>query len=34
VSLLVFGLGLVPLLFSSDRRALHDHVARTKVVKS
>jgi uncharacterized RDD family membrane protein YckC len=34
VSLLVFGLGLAPLLFSSDRRALHDHVARTKVVKS
>jgi uncharacterized RDD family membrane protein YckC len=34
LSLLVFGLGLAPLLFSSDRRALHDHVARTKVVRN
>jgi len=27
------GLGFIPVLLTSDRRALHDHVARTRVVE-
>lgn len=32
VSLLALGLGLVPVLTAADRRALHDRVARTRVI--
>jgi uncharacterized RDD family membrane protein YckC len=32
VSLLTFGLGFIPALIGPDRRALHDRVARTRVV--
>ena len=30
--LLTFGLGFIPALIGPDRRALHDRVARTRVV--
>jgi uncharacterized RDD family membrane protein YckC len=33
VSLLVAGAGLVPIVVSSDRRGLHDRLARTRVVR-
>ena len=32
LSLASFGLTFVPVLFSMDRRALHDHIARTRVI--
>ena len=32
VSLVPLGLGLLPVLLTVDRRALHDRVARTRVV--
>lgn len=32
VSLATFGTGLIPVLFTADRRPLHDRVARTRVV--
>jgi uncharacterized RDD family membrane protein YckC len=31
-SLLAFGLGFLPVLFAADRRALHDRIARTRVI--
>jgi uncharacterized RDD family membrane protein YckC len=34
LSVLTFGLGFVPALFGSDRRALHDRLSRTRVVAS
>jgi uncharacterized RDD family membrane protein YckC len=33
VSLLAFGAGFIPALLDPDRRALHDRVARTRVVE-
>ncbi len=33
VSLLTLGAGFIPALVSADRRALHDHMARTRVVE-
>ena len=32
VSFLILGTGFVPVLFGSDRRALHDRLAHTRVV--
>jgi uncharacterized RDD family membrane protein YckC len=33
-AVLPFGLGLVPILFAADRRALHDRLADTRVVSA
>jgi uncharacterized RDD family membrane protein YckC len=34
VSVLPAGLGLLPILFTSERRALHDRLADTRVVRA
>jgi uncharacterized RDD family membrane protein YckC len=33
VSLLTLGFGLIPILFDSDRRALHDRISHTRVIE-